>query len=81
MLQLGLTNGALLKIEKGDAQAAGKYEIQINLARILQEEETQALTEKRKEEKLFAKKQLGKLVVEHSISVADLKKKIFALFL
>lgn len=78
MIQLGLTSGALLKIEKGEAQAAGKYEIQINMVRILQEEETQAGESKQKEEKLFAKKQLGKLVVEHSLTVADLKKTIYS---
>jgi hypothetical protein len=78
-----VTSGALLKVERGQANASGKYEIVVNMVRILQEADTQNKegTAQSKEEKLYAKKQLGKLTVEDHTTVTDFKKLVFDQFL
>ena len=48
------------------------------MVRILQEEETQSkIKEGVKEEKLFAKKHLGKITIDQNISIKAFKEKIF----
>ena len=39
MVSLGITSGALLKIERGKPHVEGKYELIINLVRVLKDEE------------------------------------------
>ena len=52
------------------------------MVRTLQEEETQSkVKEGTKEEKLFAKKHLGKIVVDQNISIAQFKAQIYKEFI
>jgi hypothetical protein len=83
MMGLGLTSGALLRVERGQANASGKYEIVVNMARVLQEADAQNKdgAVRSKEEKLYAKKQLGKLTVEDQMTVTDFKMLVFNQFL
>jgi len=64
LVELGVTNGAFLEIKRGKAHQEGRCELVVAFARLLQEEETQKKISASKEEKLFAKKLLGKIIVD-----------------
>jgi hypothetical protein len=58
LVKLGINDKALLKVESGKQHIDGKYELSINLARVLQlqPELENTGTDKSKEERMFGKK-------------------------
>ena len=77
LVELGLTDGAMLEATRGSQHVEGFYDLKVNFARILKEEaplsEDEHITQLIKEEKLFAKKQLGCIKVDSNITLGQFK--------
>ena len=75
LAELGLSDGAILEAIRGSQHVEGYYELKVNFARILKEqaplpnENDENIKNLIKEEKLYAKKQLGSIKVESNITV------------
>lgn len=70
---LGLTSGALLKVELGQTEGDGFYVIHVAFARLLQEEDRPDATD----EVLFKTENLGKLEVDGLITVSDFRDRVY----
>lgn len=83
---LGITNGALMKVQKGKPHTEGKSELEISLVTILYKDDEQMMlyrsnakpgSDESKAENVFHKQHLGKLTVNTDITVAAFRKKIY----
>mmetsp|Transcript_33433 Transcript_33433/g.51321 ORF Transcript_33433/g.51321 Transcript_33433/m.51321 type:complete len:294 (-) Transcript_33433:258-1139(-) len=91
MIELGITNGALLQVQRGSPLEEGVYTIKLALVRLLAETEVGSSgvgapaprdgSEKSKEERLFAKKCLGELEVKGTMTVEEMRTAAYSKFI